>query len=130
MTLAICMQGRTRIASLACLALCLPLLAVTGQESQHEIGAHDTVGAKRLFDRHCAKCHGRDGEANRLRGIVLGARNLTHGKWQARVTDDQIRAAIEKGPGAMPSFGKKLSRAETDALVAYVRSFHREPRNR
>jgi mono/diheme cytochrome c family protein len=85
--------------------------------------------ASKLFGRHCAKCHGKEGRAKSLHGRLLGARNLTGAEWQGRVTDDQIRIAIEKGPGAMPSFAKKLSQEERETLVECVRHFNRDRRD-
>ena len=59
--------------------------------------------------------------------MLVGARNLTNPTWQAQASDERISAAIQRGPGAMPSFEKKLSQAEIDALVGYVRHFRKEP---
>ena len=82
-----------------------------------------TTDASKLFEKHCAKCHGKDGRAKTFKGKMVGARNLTDDKWQAKVTDEQIKQAIKKGPEAMPAFEKTLSEEEIDRLVAYVRHF-------
>ena len=50
------------------------------------------------------------------------ARDLTDPKWQAIITDEHIFTSISKGKGKMPAWGKKLSEAEINALVAYVRT--------
>ncbi len=93
----------------------------------HQAGTGQiTSDAATLFDKNCAKCHGKDGRAKTTRGKMVGARNLTDADWQAKETDDEILAAIKKGPGAMPSFEKKLSQAEIESLVAFVRSLKRE----
>jgi mono/diheme cytochrome c family protein len=107
---------------------CLELIPAAGSAIHEEKPAPGPSEPAALFDRHCAKCHGRDGRAKRFRGQVTGARNLTDPKWQDRVTDEQIAAAIKRGPGAMPSFEKKLSQAEIDALVGYVRHFKKAPK--
>jgi mono/diheme cytochrome c family protein len=57
---------------------------------------------------------------------LLGAQNFTDAKWRAEVTDADISDAIKTGPKAMPAFGKKLSPAEIEALVAYVDTFKPE----
>lgn len=108
----------------ACLATLLlaPAASMTQPEKTSEPGGEGAA----LFNRHCAKCHGRDGRAKRFRGMVLGARNLTDPEWQEQVTDERISAAIRRGPGPMPSFAEKLSDAEIDTLVAYVRQFRKE----
>src|SRR5262245_4243399 len=83
----------------------------------------DMTDAIKLFEKNCAKCHGKDGRAKTFKGKMVGARNLTDDKWQEKVTDDQIKQAIKKGPDEMPAFEKTLSEAEIDQLVAYVRHF-------
>ena len=112
---------RSAAACLGTLVLA-PAAALTQPEK-----APEPVGeGAALFNRHCAKCHGRDGRAKRFRGMMLGARNLTNPEWQERATDERIATAIRKGPGPMPSFAEKLSPAEIDTLVAYVRQFRKE----
>jgi mono/diheme cytochrome c family protein len=86
----------------------------------------DKVDAHALFNENCAKCHGMDGRARTFHGRLVGAQNFTDAKWRTNVTDEEMSDAIKKGPKAMPAFGKKLSQAEIDALVAYVRSFKQE----
>ena len=87
----------------------------------------DKVDARGLFNENCAKCHGMDGRAKTFHGRLVGAQNFTDAKWRAEVTDADISDAIKKGPEAMPAFGKKLSPAEIDALVAYVDTFKPQP---
>jgi len=82
-----------------------------------------SIDAKALFEKDCAKCHGKDGRAKSIHGRIVGARNLTDEEWQAKITDDQIKEAIKTGPGKMPSFEKKLSEDQINALAAYVRQF-------
>jgi mono/diheme cytochrome c family protein len=77
--------------------------------------------AAQVFSRNCAKCHGNDGRAKGLKAKMVGARNLTDAEWQGRVTDERLFNSINNGKGKMPAFGKKLSEAEVDELVRYVR---------
>jgi cytochrome c5 len=74
-----------------------------------------------LYGRYCASCHGRDGAGKTSRGKLNHARNLIDAEWQDRVSDERIFNSIVNGKGKMPSYGKKLSEKEIDALVAYVR---------
>lgn len=78
--------------------------------------------AEELYSRNCAKCHGKDGRAKGFKAKAVGARNLTDGQWQNRVTDERIFNSINNGKGKMPAYGKKLSEAEINSLVNYVRS--------
>lgn len=83
----------------------------------------DKVDARALFVENCSKCHGIDGRADTFRGRFFNAQDLTDLVWQVGTGDNEIRQAIETGPKAMPAFKGKLSPAEIDALVTYVRTF-------
>ncbi len=87
-----------------------------------EISVDSSSDAKTTFDAKCAKCHGKDGRAKGLISKAKGTRNLTDPKWQEDVTDERLFNSISNGRGKMPSFKKKLSEADINALVAYVRS--------
>jgi len=77
--------------------------------------------AAAIYVRRCASCHGKDGTANTFKGKLRSARNLTDPRWQADVSDERISNSLMNGRGKMPSFGKKLSEAEINSLVPYVR---------
>lgn len=109
----------TSLLFVICFTLSLTLHSSAYQPSETQTA----IDAAKLWNSHCDKCHGKDGRAKTIRGKAVGARNLTDEKWQDSVTDQQIAEAIKKGPEAMPAFEKKLSAAEIDALVAYVRHF-------
>jgi cbb3-type cytochrome c oxidase subunit III len=74
-----------------------------------------------LFDKNCATCHGKDGQAKTFKAKFNHARNLTDAKWQAEASDERLFNSISNGKGKMPAWGKKFSEAEINALVAYVR---------
>lgn len=76
-----------------------------------------------LFANNCAKCHGKDGRAKTFRGKLLNARDFTNAEWQASVSDERLFNSIMNGKGKMPSWGKKFSEGEINALVAYIRQF-------
>ncbi len=79
------------------------------------------VDASVLFDKYCDSCHGKDGQAKTFKAKFNHARNLTDSKWQAEVTDERLFNSISNGKNKMPAFGKKLSEAEINGLVAHVR---------
>lgn len=87
-----------------------------------------TPDAPALFKRHCATCHGEDGRAKTFKAKFNKARDLTDAAWQAEASDERLFNSVADGRKKMPSFGKKLSRAEIEALVAHVRTLRREPR--
>ena len=78
-----------------------------------------------LYGKHCAKCHGKEGRANTLRGWFASAQDLTDSVWQAETSDADIIDALERGPRSMPSYAKKLSSSEQHALVDAVRRLQR-----
>ena len=80
----------------------------------------DTFGQE-LYEQSCAVCHGANGEGSAGRP-ALGA-----GSNAVELSDDQLRGAINVGPGAMPSFEGKLSAAQVDSLVQYLRELQEQP---
>jgi cytochrome c oxidase cbb3-type subunit III len=79
---------------------------------------------KALFEKNCAMCHGSDGHA---RPVIKNSKvhDFDDGAWQKSISDAEIRKTITEGrPGTlMQPWGKRFTPPETDALVAYVRSF-------
>ncbi len=84
-------------------------------------GSQKDPDANSLFVKNCATCHGKDGKAKTFKAKLNGARNLTDSAWQANVSDERLFNSITNGRGHMPAWRKKLSEAEINSLVAYVR---------
>ena len=84
-------------------------------------GSHKDADARSLFAKNCATCHGNDGQAKTFKAKLNHARNLTDSAWQANVSDERLFNSIANGRGDMPGWGKKLTEAEINSLVAYVR---------
>ena len=80
--------------------------------------------AAALFNSQCAKCHGRDGRAKTRQGRQMHTRDITGAEWQNDVSDERIFNSISRGKGKMPAF-KKLSDAQIDSLVSYVRQLRK-----
>jgi|GEM_PF-2049913 len=77
--------------------------------------------AKELFSKHCARCHGEDGKAETQEGLDLGA-TLTSERVK-KMSQAKIISIIKEGKGAMPPFGKEISRSEISLLADYVKKF-------
>jgi cytochrome c oxidase cbb3-type subunit 3 len=84
-------------------------------------GSQKDPEANSLFAKHCATCHGKDGQAKTFKAKLNHARNLADPEWQTSVTDERLFNSITNGRGHMPAWGKKLTEAEINSLVAYVR---------
>ena len=93
----------------------------------HNVSALATPAgdAQADYNSKCAKCHDRDGRAKSLHAKHEKARDLTSGEWQESVSDERIYNSISNGKGKMPGFKKKLSDAQMDELVNYVRRLRR-----
>jgi cytochrome c553 len=87
------------------------------------IPEHDDASS--LYDKKCADCHGKDGRARSFRGKHTHARDLTDAQWQEQVTDERIYNSISNGKGKMPAFSKKLSEADMNSLVTFVRGLRK-----
>lgn len=90
-------------------------------ELQNNASGVGHSAAAAIYAKRCASCHGKDGRAKTFKAKFNSARNLTDPQWQAEVSDERIVNSITNGRGKMPRFGKKLSEAQIDSLVSYVR---------
>jgi cytochrome c oxidase cbb3-type subunit 3 len=73
-----------------------------------------------VFKNNCVMCHGADGKGF----AALKTPDFTSPKWQASLTDKQIKTVIKDGKKgtAMAAFGEKLSDDQITAVIAYIRS--------
>ena len=74
-----------------------------------------------LYRPKCAVCHGADGKGDTPTGKTMKVRSFTDPE-VAKMSDDELAGAIEKGKDKMPAYGKSLKPDEIKAMVAYVRS--------
>jgi mono/diheme cytochrome c family protein len=74
-----------------------------------------------LYKQKCATCHGVDGKGETATGKAMKVRSFADPE-VAKMSDDELAGAIEKGKGKMPAYGKSLKPDEIKAMVAYVRS--------
>jgi cytochrome c6 len=93
----------------------------------HEPGAPDKkppveadATAADIWKSRCQGCHKEDGHGKAEKKVP----DLTGAKWQSKHTDDDVRAAIEKGSAdpKMPAFKDKMTAEQLDAMVAFVRA--------
>ena len=114
---------------LSLIVACLVLAPFSTVYSRGSVGQQNTqqdeLDAGVLFEKHCDTCHGKDGRAKTFKAKFNHARNLTDPKWQAEVSDERLFNSITNGRGKMPAWGKKLSEAQINVLVAYVRQLKR-----
>lgn len=73
-------------------------------------------GANVFQDKQCRNCHAIGG--------VGGQRGPALDDIATRMTPDALRFKVVTGGGNMPAFGKNLSPAEIEALVAFLNTLH------
>jgi ubiquinol-cytochrome c reductase cytochrome b subunit len=73
-------------------------------------------GALVLQSKQCRNCHSLEGSGG-LRGPALDG-------VATRLTSDQLVRQVIQGGGNMPAYGKNLSPAEVDAIVAFMQTLH------
>lgn len=93
-----------------------------------------------LYAEHCVRCHGEDGSGegkgtgvtlSRDRSFLVMPASIANPGFLASASDQMIRRVISVGRKAsdMPAFGDgKLSDAQIDDLVAFVRAFEEQGR--
>jgi mono/diheme cytochrome c family protein len=80
---------------------------------------------KRLYQRHCASCHGSNGEGGPGNDLIPAAPDLTDKEWKHGSTDGEIFSAIKNGVPPelnMVPFGDQISDTEIWTIVNYIRS--------
>ena len=80
------------------------------------------------WEKHCLKCHGKDGTGNTKMGKQSGVKDYTDPKVQEAMKDDSAvriikEGIVEKGKKKMDPYGDKLNDEEIKALIAYMRTF-------
>lgn len=97
--------------SLRLVAIALLLLPLSGVAQ----GMRTGTDISRLYQQHCAACHGRN-----LDGAL--APSILDDKWAHGGSDEDIARVIREGVGdAMPAFKGELDAAEIRAMVVFIR---------
>ena len=102
------------------LAVGLMLGACAGEPPEVPLGPDglpDLVLAtgRGLYGEHCASCHGRSGGGGQGPQLSAGVVIANYPN-----ISDQV-AVIADGSGSMPSFAKRLSQADLEAVTRYTR---------
>jgi len=79
-----------------------------------------TLTTNPVYEKNCAKCHGKTGE-----GRHFGGPSLVADKVGATSVED-LRTIISNGKGHMPKYAGKLSAEEIDALVQQIKALSKK----
>lgn len=106
----------------------ISILLVFFFSASHSYAASKEI--RQVFKFYCAQCHGQTGTGdgiNVTEDFATEPRNFTSAKEMGKLSDADIKNVImDGGPSAsksalMPPWGKTLTDAEADQLVAYLR---------
>jgi mono/diheme cytochrome c family protein len=91
------------------------LLAVSrGSAAAAEGQSAATLTTNPVYEKNCAKCHGKNAEGRLMAGPSLRSKKV------AAASSDELRTMIANGKGRMPKFGGKLGGGEIDALIRQI----------
>ena len=105
----------SRITIVTC-SLFVALTAVSAQTPPSDAA----LTANPVFQKNCAKCHGKTAE-----GRHFGGSSLTSEKAVAASAED-LRNMITNGKGRMPKYATKLTAEEIDTLVQQIRALQKK----
>jgi mono/diheme cytochrome c family protein len=97
------------------IAVCALLFALTAVSAQTP-PSDATLTANPVFQKSCAKCHGKTAE-----GRHFGRPSLISEK-TAATSADNLRNIIANGKGRMPKYASKLTSEEIDTLVQQIKA--------
>lgn len=79
---------------------------------------------KAVFASKCAICHGADGKGTTSIGKSLKIADL-HSESVAKMSDTDLKNVITNGKNKMPPFKGKLTDAQLDQVVSYIRDLQK-----
>ena len=74
--------------------------------------------ANPIFQKNCAKCHGKTAEGLHFGGPSLISKQTT--------STDDLRNIIANGKGRMPKYASKLTSEEIDTLVQQIKTLNKK----
>jgi mono/diheme cytochrome c family protein len=94
------------------LSICFLLFAFTAAGAQ---SSGKTLAENPVFEKNCAKCHGKTAEGRHFGGPSLFSAEAT------AMSPDDLRNIITNGKHRMPKYAGKLTPEEIDTLVAQIK---------
>lgn len=98
---------------------CSVLLALTAVHAK-TASSDATLTADPVYQKNCAKCHGKTAEGRHFAGPSLISSKA------AAMSTDELRNMIANGKGRMPKFVAKLKPEEIDTLVQQIQSLNKK----
>ncbi|OGW13654.1 MAG: hypothetical protein A2W77_05920 [Nitrospinae bacterium RIFCSPLOWO2_12_39_16] len=80
---------------------------------------------KKIYDKKCASCHGKDGKGNsamvKMLKVDASLLDLLD-KATLDKSDEELISIISKGMNKMPAYGKELKDEEIKGIITHIRS--------
>ena len=113
-----------RLAGTVCMGLIAIMVGVQvsiAAPNEPESKRADVAKGEKVFVRHCAGCHGSEGKGDGY--LLLGPEpaNLTRPTTKKR-SDAMLLQTIHEGKPNMPSWNTRLSKEDSRAVLAYIRT--------
>lgn len=110
---------KTSRLSLAAASLLIPIALFVPALSAQTPPADAGLATNPVFEKNCAKCHGKAAE-----GRHFGRPALISDK-VARASADDLNKIITNGKGHMPKYSDKLKPEEIDTLVQQIKALNK-----
>ena len=107
---------RISISWIAIWFLLFTQLAMFAQDSS----SNASLIANPVFEKNCAKCHGKSAEGRHFGGPSLISEKVN------TASPDDLRTIISSGKGRMPKYAGKLTADEIDALVRQIKAMNKK----
>jgi mono/diheme cytochrome c family protein len=101
------------------IAVCSLFFALTVVSAQTPL-SDTSLTANPVFQKTCAKCHGKTAEGRHFGGPSLVSEKPT------AASPDDVRNIISNGKGRMPKYAGKLTSEEIDTLVQQIKALNKK----
>jgi mono/diheme cytochrome c family protein len=82
--------------------------------------AETVLTSNPVYEKNCAKCHGKSAEGRHFAGPSLKSDKV------GSASDDVLRSMIANGKGHMPKFDGKLTPEQIDTLVQQIHTLNKQ----
>ncbi len=100
------------------IASCSLFFAFTAVSAQTPL-SDTSLTANPIYQKNCAKCHGKTAEGRHFGGPSLISES-------AVASADDLRRIITGGKGRMPKYASKITPEEIDALVRQIKGLNKK----
>jgi mono/diheme cytochrome c family protein len=117
----------TALVSMLLVMTAVVCTGLTGTDGYGKTGSEEVRRGKgkTLYVRHCAGCHGPEGEGDGYKLLGADPANLTSPSIRKK-SDAALLNTIHEGKPNMPSWKLRLSEQDSRAVLAYIRTLAKQ----